>query len=84
MYTNIKSNQAKQYLNKGMVGSINIHYNCPMEDKYLSVTLRNVGVKRVANTLLVKGPFIILNVLFVDFIIAKEMTRLLEEESKHA
>ena len=50
----------------------------------MSVTLRNAGVKMAANTLLGKGPFALLNALFADLIMVKEMARLLEEDTKYA
>jgi len=67
-----------------MEGSINIHYNFPMEGKYISVTSGSAGVKIATNTLLGKDYVSLLNALFVDFIIVKEMAYFLKEESKQA
>ena len=67
-----------------MDGSINIHYNCPMEGKYNGVILGNVGAKIATNTLLGKSYFCLLNAFFVDLIMAKKMAYLLGEENKQA
>lgn len=67
-----------------MEGSINTQYNCPMEGKYVTVTLGNIGADMVAITLNGKGLFSLLNDIFPNLIMVKEMVCLLEEERKQA